>query len=248
MLIYTIYDFVLGQKQVHTKLKNADQPASYTLQIVVSARKFLGLHFGAAFMKTSRLYDDQGRKIASKYYPEDLKEEISRFKSELKIPHFFLWKGIVYAAAIILVVAVVTNFKNKAATNRLDEQHAHMVTQLSQLKQGQQYGVSFFTDKDANSIDGVPSGWIRITNIVGDTIFVQRAKTMSTSDAVFDMEKIASIKPQGEQDWEEKMEKINYPLLKRQLQQQEQKRYDVTYIGSDHDKYSGIVFTIKGAQ
>lgn len=247
-LVYGLYDYVLGEKWIETQLTNESQPSQYQIRIVVPARKFIGLPFGGGFMKVARVYNKNGQAVRPKYYSEALKEEIDRFKRTFTIPHFQLWKGMLYAFVAIAVAAVFMHFKNRAKMNELSDQRSHMKEQLLQARQGQHYGVVFFTDKDGNSVNGLPEGWIVIDKIEADTIFVRRSKKALSAPGVFEMKNIESIKPSSGNEWESRVEKINYSLLKQQLEQPEKKYYDATYIGSDEEKYSGVCFTIKGAE
>ncbi len=106
----------------------------------------------------------------------------------------------------------------------------------------------FFTDQDGNSIDGLPAGWIKIDKIVGDTVFINRSKKLDASAALFDMKNIASIKPQSIDEWQDKTEKMDLKLLNEQLQEAGTKKVDLLYIGKDHEKYSGVILTIKGSE
>ena len=56
------------------------------------------------------------------------------------------------------------------------------------------------------------------------------------------------IKPKSEQDFSDKIEKLNYSLLKESLQSKDKKSYDLTYIGQQHEKYSGVIMTLKAAE
>ena len=247
-LVYGLYDYVLGEKWVDTQLTNEPQPSQYQIKIVVPARTFIGLPFGGGFMKVARVYDKNGQTVRSKYYSEELKEEISRFKQTFTIPYFQLWKGMLYAVVAIAVVGVFMHFKNRAKMNELGDQQVNMKAQLTQVKEGQRYGVVFFTDKDGNSVDGLPEGWILIHKIEGDTLFVRRSKQTVPLHAVFEMKNIEPIKPASDGEWESRIEKVNYSSLKQQLDRPEKKRYDASYIGSDKEKYSGVCFTLQGAE
>jgi hypothetical protein len=123
-----------------------------------------------------------------------------------------------------------------------------MFDNLQQRKTGQLYGSAFFTDQDGNSINGLPAGWIKIDKIVGDTIFIHRSKQLDTNSALFDMKNIASFRPQSTDEWQEKTEKMDLNLLKKQLEDAATKKVDLLYIGKDHEKYSGVILTIKGSE
>ncbi|MDM1296226.1 hypothetical protein HX021_18230 [Sphingobacterium sp. N143] len=248
LFIYSIYDFVLAEKPVITTLKKESSPKHFTLQIITPARKFLGLPFGGGFVKLSRLYDETGKLIHARNYSDELKTEIKAFKKDYDIPYFQLWKGFLFVFAAILVWAAIYGIKNKIGNQTRENETARMIENLQHLKPGQLYGATFFTDHEGNSINGVPAGWIKIDKIVGDTVFVQRSKKIEDSAAVFDMDNIAAIKPQSPEEWEDKIEKMDYKLLTEQLQEANKKSVDVVYIGQDHEKYAGVIFTIKGTE
>lgn len=246
--IFSIYDFVLAEKRVTTTLKKENSPRNFTLQIITPARKFIGLPFGGGFVKLSRLYDEQGKLIHARNYSDELKSEIKAFKSQYSIPYFQLWKGFLIVAAAILVWAVIYGVKNKIGNQQREKEAGQMIDNLKHLKAGQLYGATFFTDQDGNSIDGLPAGWIKIDKIVGDTVFIHRSKQLDTNSALFDMKNIASIKPQSIDEWQDKTEKIDLKLLNKKLQETGTERVDLLYIGKDHEKYSGVILTIKGSE
>ncbi|WP_313529901.1 hypothetical protein [Sphingobacterium multivorum] len=246
--IYSIYDFVLAEKSVTTTLKKENAPRTFTLQIITPARRFIGLPFGGGFVKLSRLYDEHGKLIHARNYSDELKAEIKSFKSQYSIPYFQLWKGFLIVAAAILIWAVIYGVKNKLGNQQREKEVGQMIDQLKQLKAGQLYGATFFTDQEGNSIDGLPAGWIKIDKIIGDTVFIHRSKQLDTSSALFDMKNIASFKPQSTHEWQEKTEKMDFNLLKKQLQDAATKKVDLLYIGKDHDTYSGVILTIKGSE
>ncbi|MNN44647.1 hypothetical protein D3C81_1589460 [compost metagenome] len=62
------------------------------------------------------------------------------------------------------------------------------------------------------------------------------------------MKNIASFKPQSTDEWQEKTEKMDLNLLKKQLEDAATKKVDLLYIGKDHEKYSGVILTVKGSE
>lgn len=248
LFIYSIYDFVLTEKTITTTLKNENESRNFTLQIITPARRFLGMPFGGGMVKISRLYDEQGTLIHARRYPDELKAEIKSLKKEHPIPYFQLWKGFLLVFAGILIWAAIYGIKNKISDQHRQQETVRLFEQLQHLDAGQLYAAEFFTNSNAESIDGVPGGWIKINKIAGDTIFVQRSKKLDTEHALFDMAHMAAIKPQAATDWEEKIEKIDLKLLQDQLQEANRKSVDLFYIGPDHDKYSGVICTVKGSE
>lgn len=248
LFIYSIYDFVLAEKTITTTLKNESSARNFTLQIITPARKFLGLPFGGGLVKISRLYDEHGKLIHARNYSEELKAEIKAFKKNYAIPYFQLWKGFLFIFAAILIWAAIYGVKNKIASQQRENETEKLFNNLQHLKADQLYGVTFFTDSKGKSLDGLPSGWIKINKIVADTLFIQRSKQLDTSNALFDMDNISTIKPQSETEWEEKVERINYKLFLEQLKEPNKKSVDLLYIGSDHDNYSGVTLTVKGCE
>lgn len=248
IFIYTVKDYILAEKVVTTTLKKEDTPRTFTLRIITPSIQFLGLPMGGGLAKVSRLIDENGKVIHARNYRDDLKAEVKALKKDCRVPYLKLWKGYLILAAVILVAAVIFNLKNKADNAKNEVAAAHLMEQLHGLKEGQLYGATFFTDADANHLDGLADGWVRINKIVSDTIVVQRSRELMTTAPVFDMANIADIKPQSEADWESKEEKINYRLLQSALEDPTATRVDVMYIGADNDKYSGVAFTIKGTE
>jgi len=248
LFIYTIYDFVLAEKTITTTLKNESVPKNFTLQIITPARKFIGLPFGGGFVKLSRLYDEHGKLIHARNYSDELKAEIKVFKKDYPIPYFQLWKGFFIIALVLVIGSIIYGIKNKIGNQQRENETEKLFNNLQQLKEGQRYGAEFFTNSNGDNIDGLPAGWIKINKIVGDTLFIQRSKKLETASALFDMDKISSIKPQSDSDWEEKIEKMNYRLFSDQLKEPNKKSVDLLYIGNDREKYSGIILTIKGSE
>ena len=248
ILIYTVKDYVLAEKVVATTLKKEDTPRTFTLRIITPTIQFLGLPMGGGLAKVSRLIDENGNVIHARNYADDLKAEVKELKKNCAVPYLKLWKGYLIIATLVLVAAVIYNLKNKATNAKNEVAAAHLMEQLHGLKEGQLYGATFFTDADANHLDGLADGWIRINRIAGDTVFVQRSIQLMGSTPVFDMAEIAGIKPQSDADWEPKEEKINYRLLQSTLEDPNAARVDVFYIGADNDKYSGVAFTIAGTE
>lgn len=248
LFIYTKYDFLLAEKDVTTTLKKESAARTFTLQIITPAVKFLGLQMGGGLVKISRLWDADGKLIHARHYSAELKADIKAFKKAYPIPYLKLWKGYLYLAGILLFAAFIFNLNNKRVVAKIEQETAVMLDHLRHIKQGQLYGASFFTDVEASSLGRLADGWIRINKIEGDTLFVQRSKTLAASYPVFDMDNIADIKPQSEADWEAKEEKINYRLLLSTLETPDLKGVDVLYIGMDHDKYGGVAFTLKGVE
>ncbi|VTR28912.1 Uncharacterised protein [Sphingobacterium thalpophilum] len=248
LFIYSIYDFVLAEKKITTTLKQENESRNFTLQIITPARKFIGMPFGGGMVKISRLYDEHGKLIHARRYSDELKAEIKSFKKEHAIPYFQLWKGFLLVFAGILIWAAIYGVKNKMANQQRKQETVRLFEQLQHLSAGQLYAATFFTNSNAEGIDGVPAGWIKINKIAGDTLFVQRSKKLDTEHALFDMAHMASIKPQAVSDWNEKIEKIDLKLLRDQLQETNKKSVDLIYIGPDHDKYSGVICTVKGSE
>lgn len=248
IFFYTTYELVLAEKKVTTTLKKESAPRNFTLQIITPAREFLGMPFGGGLVKMSRLYDQHGRLIHASNYSQELKSEIKHFKKDYPIPYFKLWKGFVFVCAAVLIGAAVYGIKHKIDHQQRQHDVAHMMDKLQNIQAGQRYGATFFTDQYGNSIQGVPAGWIKIDQIVGDTLYIQRSKKLDESVIVFAMDKIASFKPKSAAAWEEKIEKMDYKLLLEQLKKPHVKNVDLLYIGADRAKYTGVILTIKGSE
>ncbi|QES87954.1 hypothetical protein [Rhizosphaericola mali] len=248
IFFYQMYDYVLGEKEIIATLKNETHTQRFTLKIITPARKFVYMSYGGGLVKISRLYDVNGQLIHARNYSDEIKNEVKNFKRQLKIPYFQLWKGFLYTIVVLIIAAIIFSIKNKIKTNDLKGQSAHLTEQLQALKPGQLYGISNFTDAEGNSVNGLPESWIKIVKIDQDTIYIQRSKQTIPVKAMFEMSHISSIKPKNESEWEPNLEKISYPFLKSQLSESDKMSYDAVYIGDDKEKYSGIVFTLKGAE
>lgn len=248
IFFYTTYELVLAEKKVTTTLKKESAPRNFTLQIITPAREFLGMPFGGGLVKMSRLYDQHGRLVHASNYSKELKSDIKNLKKDYPIPYFKLWKGFIFVCVAVLLAAAVYGIKRKIDNQERQSDVAHMIEKLQNIQAGQLYGATFFADEYGNSIQGVPAGWIKINKIVGDTIYIQRSKKLDDSVIVFDMDKIASVKPKSAADWEEKVEKMDYKLFVEQLNKPNVKNIDLLYIGADREKYSGVIFTIKGSE
>lgn len=242
------YDYVLAEKQITTTLKKESSPREFKLQIITPARKFLGLSFGGGFVKLSRLYDINGKLIHARNYSKELNEEIKDFKKDLKIPYLKLWKGFIYTIFLFLILSAVWGIKTKMSNGYREEGFEILTQKLKTLQTGQLYGVSFFTDKNGNSIEGLPEGWIKIVKLEGDTLFIQRSKQTAPVNPIFDIQYIESIKPKEDSDWESKVERVNYPFLREELKEKGHKSFDLISIENSHKKHSQILMTIKGTE
>jgi len=247
-ILFSFYDYILGEKILTATTKKDPEPKPYTLQIITPARRFLFLPFGGGFVKLSRLYDMQGNYIHPRYYSDELKQEVKEYKKRFKIPYFKLWRGMLILFGIILIAAGVMAIKQKIESNKYNGQVKNMVESLNQIQPGQVYGASFFTSETGNSLPTLADGWVKVLKIEGDTLFVQRSIQLDATNPVFNMEKLAVIKPKTDADWQPVIEKMNLKLLKEQLNNTDVKRVDVQYIGKQHDKYNGVIFTIKGRE
>lgn len=243
--IYTLHDYVLGEKSITTTLKKDPIPKNYTLQIITPARSFFGAPIGGGLVKLSRLYNEEGKLIHARHYSDALKAEVKSYKKNFTIPYFKLWKGLIYFTAAAFIGGVIYAGKLKMDNIQSANDTATLVDKLQQLQVGQQYGVSLFTNL-AGENQSLEEAWIKINKIEGDTLFVQRSKQTRDVTGLFDMAKLEPIKPQTEQEWEETIEHVNYPRLKTQLEESGKSSFDLQYIGDDTKRYSGIVFSIKG--
>ncbi|GGE96558.1 hypothetical protein SAMN05443634_110137 [Chishuiella changwenlii] len=248
IFFYTQYEHILGRKFITGTLKKENQPQQFELYIITPGTKFLGLPMGGGLVKLSRLYTMNGELIHARNYSPEIKNEVKKLKKTLKIPYFKLWKGYLIILAIVSVAAVIFAINNKIKANKYNDQTTHLNEALNNLKAGQLYGATFFTDAEGNSINGLPQGWIKIEKIEGDTIFVKRSLKTETDKALFEMENISKFKPTTENEWNSHVEKINYPLLKKGLQEKDNDRFDLLYIGKDNEKYSGVTISLKGAE
>ena len=248
IFFYTRYEYILTKKVLTTTLKNSDASDTFELYIVTPATKFLGLPIGGGLVKMSRLYSKEGKLIHARNYSPELKQEIKALKKTVQIPYFKLWKGYLIMLSIAVIGSVIYGIKMKRDAAEYNDEIEKMTSAIQNLKPGQLYGVSFFTDENGNSTDGLPSGWIRIEKVEGDTLFVRRSLHNLTGKALFKMGDIANIKPTDEDGWNSKVECINYSLLKEDLKEENKKRFDLLYIGADYEKYRGVIMTIKGTE
>ena len=208
IFFYTRYEYVLAQKSISGTLKKQNQTKEFDLFIITPATKFLGFPIGGGLVKMSRLYTKEGQLIHAREYSEEIKQEVKNLKSTCKIPYFKLWKGYLMMMVITLVAAFIFGINNKIKANNYNKQTSHLTECLDNLKIGQLYGASFFTDAEGNSINGLPQGWIKIEKIDGDTIFVKRTKELVEGKALFNLEDIEMIKPKSEQDFSDKIEPL----------------------------------------
>ncbi|GAA4786490.1 hypothetical protein GCM10023231_13130 [Olivibacter ginsenosidimutans] len=248
LFIYSVYEHLLGEKEIQATLKDEVEPKSYTLRIVTQARRFIGLPFGGGLVKLSRLYDTHGQLISPRKYSASLKSQIKEFKKECPIPYFKLWKGFVYVLVALGVGSLIFGINNKITSSHRENQAAFTQHQLSAIAAGQRYGVTFFTDVQGNNIDGLPEGWIKIVKVEGDTVFAQRGKKTVPLKSVFDIDHIRPILPASDSDWEETVERFDYQLLKAEVAKSSTRgSFDLLYVAPDKEKYSGVVLSIKGA-
>lgn len=247
LFIYTRYEYVLGSKNILATLKNETIPQNFNLNIITPATKFLGFPIGGGLVKMSRLVDQNGQVIHARNYSPEIKEEVKKFKNTLKIPYFKLWKGYLMIASIAIAGSIIYGIKLNLDGKKYSNEKGKLVKSARQLQVGQLYGASFFTDAEGNNIEGLPGGWVKILKIEGDTIFVQRSKKM-TDRAMFEMEDLESIKPTTDEDWNNHIERMDYPLFKEAALNKDLSRIDLSYIGADHDKYSGVIMSFKGVE
>lgn len=247
LFIYTLYDYVLGEKTITATLKKDPTPRTYTLQIITPARSFIGAPIGGGFVKLSRLYTEDGKLIHARHYSDALKAEVKAYKKNFSIPYFHLWKGILYFTAIALIGGIIYAGKIKFERQQQANETAVLVDKLQRLQVRQQYGVSLFTNLEGEN-KSLQEAWIRIHKIEGDTLFIQRSKETRDVTGLFDMAKLQPLKPKTEEGWETTIERVNYPNLKTQLQEKDKSSFDLQYIGADLNRYTGIVFSIKGKE
>lgn len=245
---YTIRELVLAEKIISTTLKKEDSARTCTLRIITTSVSFLGLPLGGGLLKLSRLYDENGKLIHARKYSPELKAEVKALKQTCQIPYFKLWWGYLFILTVVLVAAVIFNTKNKMANAALEDRANHLKESLQQVQTDKIYGASFFVDAQGNRLPALADGWVRIKGVEGDTLFVQRSKQLAATKTLFDLDDLAAIKPVQEADWEEKVEKVNYGLLKEQLQEAGRQSVDVLYIGADSEQYSGVIFTFKAVE
>jgi len=243
--IYSFYDYVLGEKTITATLKKDPTPRNYTLQIITPARSIFGFTIGGGFVKLSRLYTEEGKLIHARHYSDELKNEVKLYKKDFTIPYFKLWKGLIYIAVITVLGGVIYTSKLKMDSHQQAKDSAALATQLKDLQVGQEYGVTLFTNLEGEN-QSLKEAWIKVNKVEADTLFIQRSKQSRDVTGLFDMAKLASIKPNTEQDWENTIEKINLPSLKSQLEEKDNSSFDLLYIGNDKTRYSGVVFSIKG--
>lgn len=249
LFFYTRYEYVLGNKVVSATLKNQAHSETYDLEIITPAIKFFWfLPMGGGLVKISRLYNAQGELLHAKNYSSELKNEIKQFKKTLKVPYLKLWSGYLILLSIALIGSVIYGMKMKKDATKFNEQTERLTQSLQNLQKGQCYAASFFTDENGNQINGLPAGWIRIERIDGDTIFVKRSLEVAYDKALFKMEDLTPIKPTTDAEWNPKTEKLNYSLLKNDLTEEDKKQFNLMYIGSDHEKYQGVIMTLKGVE
>jgi len=65
---------------------------------------------------------------------------------------------------------------------------------------------------------------------------------------MFEMKDLESIKSTSDEDWNNRIEKMNYTLFKEALNNKNLSGIDLSYIGADHDKYSGVIMSFKGVE
>ncbi len=249
LFIYSVYEHLIKSKDITASLKNEPEPQQFTLNIITPAREFLGLPFGGGLVKLSRLYDQQGNLINTTRYSPELKKQIKEFKKECPIPYFRLWKGFIFVAIALAVGSIIYGVKNKIESDSRAEKTAYMVERLNHIENGQLYGASFFIDSKGNNIDGLPEGWIKIIKVEGDTIFLQRSKQTIPTSGLFTLENIVPILPQSKQEWDPTIEKLNYNSIRSQMAESPARgSVDALYIGTDLEKYNGVVLSIKAAK
>lgn len=248
LFFYTRYEYILTKKVLTATLKGNEEVDTFDLYIVTPATKFLGLPIGGGLVKMSRLYTKDDQLVHARHYSPELKQEVKELKKTVKIPYFKLWKGYLIMLSVAVIGSLLYGIKMKRDAAKYNGEIEDMITAIHNLKVGQLYGVSFFTDDEGNNINGLPSGWIRIEKIEGDTVFIRRSSRILTDKALFTMADIAAIKPASEDDWNSKVEKMNYALLKEDLEAEGKKRFDLLYIGADYEKYPGVIMTIKGTE
>jgi len=247
MFIYTLYDYVLGEKIITATLKKDPTPRRYTLQITTPARSFIYLPIGGGFVKISRLYNEEGKLIHARHYSDELKAEIKEYKKNFSIPYFQLWKGLIYFSAIALIGGVIFAGKLKFENSQRANETAALTEKLQHLQPGQLYGVSLYTNLKGEN-QSLQEAWIKINRIEGDTLFIQRSKQTREVTGLFDMKQLEPLKPQTDSDWESTIERVNYPSLKAQFEQKDKSSFDLLYIGDDRSTYGGVVFAIKGQE
>ncbi|ULT24898.1 hypothetical protein KUH03_39460 [Sphingobacterium sp. E70] len=62
------------------------------------------------------------------------------------------------------------------------------------------------------------------------------------------MKDLESIKPTSDADWNDQIEKMNYPLFKEAARNKNLSGIDLLYIGEGHDTYSGVIMSFRGVE
>ncbi|SEO18602.1 hypothetical protein SAMN05216436_1448 [bacterium A37T11] len=247
LFLYTRYEYVLGSKQIISSLKNQTHKENFNLRIITPAVKFLGIPIGGGLVKLSRLVNSDGKVIHARNYSPEIKEEVKALKKTLKIPYFKLWKGYLFVLFLAIIGFVIYGTKLYLEGREYRSERQNLTTAVQQLKTGQLYGASFFTDTKGNNMNELPYGWVKIKKIAGDTVFVQRSKKL-VNNAIFNMENLKPIKPTSEADWDEHVEKMNYTLLKQAANGEDITGVDLRYIGAGHNIYPGVIMSLKGVE
>lgn len=243
LFFHARYKYVLGSRHIQATLKNKAVPESLHLDVIVEGIQFLAMPVCSSFIKKARLANGEGSIIPVEHYSQEVKREVEELKRKLKIPYFKLWRG---ALILLSIVCIALGTKKQIEAVAYTFQKQNLAANLQQIKVGQLYGAIFFSDSEGNDLSGLPSGWVRIQRIDGDTIFLQRSKKM-LKKPIIKFKDFEQIKPRSEADWSSKLEKIDCPLVKEAAKSDQLTGVDLFYIGEGLEKNFGIVMTLKTA-
>lgn len=248
IFFYTLYDYKLQQKSIQAPLKKSTESENFELLIITPAIKFLGLPMGGGLVKISRLYRENGELVHARHYSPEIKQEVKELKKISKVPYLKIWKGYLILISIAILGSIIYGLKRNMDNKKYNEQLGQLTENLKQVKAGDKFGVSFYTDENGNHLGSLTAGWILVEKVEGDTLFVRRSIQDDPKAILFKKEDMEKIKPTSIDQWNSKVEKIDLPLLKSQLEETDRKRYDAFYIGQDHENYGGVIMSIQMAE
>lgn len=205
IFIYSITEKQLTQKGINGTLKS--DPTSQNILLTVSQKyiSWLGPWFPAS-PKMVRAFNQQGGEIRRKEWTDAIKSEARSLKETVPFQWRFFRNTIIFLAAVG-ILAIVRPGMNKRAAEEKAMQSEQLQHAVENLATGDIAVVSFYNSVQGTSMNGI--GLIKITHIEGDTIFINRGKTVINNAKFAE----AAHMEKGENAFETVTEKIKKSAL-----------------------------------
>ncbi|MFC6103277.1 hypothetical protein [Olivibacter domesticus] len=205
IFIYSIVEKQLTQKSINATLKSNSVPQDIFLTVSQKYISWLGPWFPAS-PKMTKAFNQQGEEIRRKEWIDLVKSEARSLKETVPFQWGF-FRNTIILLVVFGVLAIIRPGMNKRAAEAIAKQNEQLQYAVENLSGGDIAVVSFYNDVQGKSMNGI--GLMKINHVEGDTIFINRSKTV-----------IDNMKPteaanidRSEGAFETIIEKIKRPVL-----------------------------------